>query len=78
MPFLSVNGIRLYYEISGPEHPRAPDVVLLHGLGSSSADWALQVPAFTEHYLIPDSGHATPYDQPEAFNRAALDFIAAH
>lgn len=27
--------------------------------------------------VVPDSGHATPYDQPEAFNRAVLDFLAA-
>ena len=28
--------------------------------------------------LVADSGHATPYDQQEAFNRAVLDFIEAH
>ncbi len=26
--------------------------------------------------LITDSGHATPYDQPEAFNKMVLDFLA--
>jgi len=33
-----------------------PAVVFLHGLGSSSADWALQLPAFAERYhvLAPD------------------------
>jgi 3-oxoadipate enol-lactonase len=25
--------------------------------------------------VIPDSGHATPYDQPEVFNRAVMEFI---
>lgn len=25
--------------------------------------------------VVPDSGHATPYDQPDIFNRAVLDFI---
>lgn len=29
-----------------------------------------------ELLVVPDSGHATPYDQPETFNRAVLDFIA--
>jgi pimeloyl-ACP methyl ester carboxylesterase len=28
--------------------------------------------------VIPDSGHATPYDQAEAFNRAVLEFIGGH
>jgi len=28
--------------------------------------------------VIPDSGHATPYDQTELFNRAVEEFIAAH
>jgi pimeloyl-ACP methyl ester carboxylesterase len=28
--------------------------------------------------VVPASGHATPHDQPEAFNRALLDFLAEH
>jgi pimeloyl-ACP methyl ester carboxylesterase len=28
--------------------------------------------------IIPDSGHATPYDQSEMFNRAVLEFIGGH
>jgi len=28
--------------------------------------------------VIPGSGHATPYDRPEAFNRLLLEFLAAH
>lgn len=28
--------------------------------------------------VVPGSGHATPHDQPEMFNRLALDFIAAN
>ena len=28
--------------------------------------------------VVPDSGHATPSDQPELFNRIILEFIAAH
>ncbi|MBI5293515.1 MAG: alpha/beta fold hydrolase [Chloroflexi bacterium] len=28
--------------------------------------------------LIPDSGHATPVDQPEPFNRALLEFLSRH
>jgi 3-oxoadipate enol-lactonase len=28
--------------------------------------------------VVPASGHATPHDQPEAFNRALLEFLAMH
>jgi 3-oxoadipate enol-lactonase len=28
--------------------------------------------------VVPASGHATPHDQPAAFNRALLDFLAEH
>ncbi|PYM34064.1 MAG: hypothetical protein DME15_09615 [Candidatus Rokuibacteriota bacterium] len=28
--------------------------------------------------VVPDSGHATPGDQPERFNRIVLEFIGAH
>ena len=28
--------------------------------------------------VVPDSGHATPLDQPDYFNRLVLDFIARH
>lgn len=38
----------LYYETSGAGAP----LVLLHGLGSSSADWALQMPAFAARYQV--------------------------
>ena len=30
----------------------APPVLFLHGLGSSAADWALQVPVFAECYGV--------------------------
>jgi 3-oxoadipate enol-lactonase len=28
--------------------------------------------------VVPGSGHATPYDRPDAFNRLLLDFLSAH
>jgi pimeloyl-ACP methyl ester carboxylesterase len=28
--------------------------------------------------VVPGSGHATPYDQPQAFNRLLVEFLAAH
>lgn len=29
-------------------------------------------------YVVADSGHATPFDQPELFNRLILEFVHAH
>jgi pimeloyl-ACP methyl ester carboxylesterase len=46
MPYCSVNGVRMRYELWGEgEMP----LVLLHGLGSSADDWVLQLPAFAPH-----------------------------
>lgn len=49
MPLAEVNRIRLHYEIHGGA---SPTVVLLHGLGSSADDWALQIPAFAECFRV--------------------------
>lgn len=58
MPTLALGAAAIHYERRGPAGG-AP-VVLLHGLGSSSADWALQLPALAAHHpvLAPDlRGH---------------------
>ena len=48
MPLVSVNGVVLHYADVG-----VGDVVLLiHGLGSSSADWELQLPVLTPRYRV--------------------------
>lgn len=57
--------VQLYYQASGEGEP----LVLIHGLGSSSADWELQVPEFSRHFRVitPDlrghggSGRRGPY-----------------
>ena len=47
MPYRTVNGVRIRYELWGEgETP----LVLLHGLGSSADDWLLQLPAFAPHF----------------------------
>jgi 3-oxoadipate enol-lactonase len=51
MPLARVNHLNLYYEVSGDE-AGAPAVLWLHGLGSSAADWALQVAAFAAQYRV--------------------------
>jgi pimeloyl-ACP methyl ester carboxylesterase len=38
MPSVAVNGLQLFHTVNGS----GPPVVFLHGLGSSSSDWALQ------------------------------------
>jgi 3-oxoadipate enol-lactonase len=65
MPFLELDGRRLHYLTRGAGAP----VVLLHGLGSSGADWAFQAPALEQRFrlLVPDlpgCGHSPAPDHP--------------
>jgi pimeloyl-ACP methyl ester carboxylesterase len=56
MGVLRVEGARLYFQLAGAGGP----LVLLHGLGASSADWEYQVPEFARHFqvVVPDfRGH---------------------
>lgn len=56
MGVLRVDGARLYYQHAGAGDP----LVLLHGLGASSADWEYQVPELSRHFrvIVPDfRGH---------------------
>lgn len=46
MPFVHVNGARLYYE----QHGAGPDLVFLHGAGGNHLSWWQQVPAFAADY----------------------------
>jgi pimeloyl-ACP methyl ester carboxylesterase len=48
MPIQTVNGINLYYEVTG----EGPPLLFLHGLGSSSQDWELQVAEFAKDYRV--------------------------
>jgi pimeloyl-ACP methyl ester carboxylesterase len=48
MPFVGHQGIQIHYEVSGSGDP----LLLLHGLGGSTEDWALQVAAFASHYQV--------------------------
>jgi pimeloyl-ACP methyl ester carboxylesterase len=52
MPSARVRGTRIHYDIAGQGEP----VLLIHGLGSSGADWAMQLLALTPHYrvVVPD------------------------
>ena len=48
MPIAEVNGIELFYTDEGVGDP----VVLIHGLGSSSDDWQLQIPVLTPRFRV--------------------------
>jgi 3-oxoadipate enol-lactonase len=61
MPLFVHDGRPLHYL----ERGRGEPLVLIHGLGSSGADWALQVPALEDGFRIivpdlPGSGHSAP------------------
>lgn len=51
MASIALTGVNLHVEVHGPAGD-VPVVVLLHGLGSSSSDWALQIPVFAERCRV--------------------------
>ncbi len=70
MPTIHVNDTTLYYETAGS----GPPVLLLHGLGSSTQDWELQIQAFTQRFevvMVDARGHGRsakppgPYSVPQ-------------
>jgi 3-oxoadipate enol-lactonase len=48
MPYCSTNGINLFYQDQGKGAP----LLFLHGLGSSSEDWKMQIEAFAKDYRV--------------------------
>ncbi len=52
MPFAAVDNLKLYYEAAGEGAAGAPALVLLHGLGSSSADWGMQAEYFAQRRRV--------------------------
>jgi pimeloyl-ACP methyl ester carboxylesterase len=48
MPFIDSGGIQIYYQVEGQGDP----LLLIHGLGSSSRDWEMQVPCFVKHFRV--------------------------
>jgi 3-oxoadipate enol-lactonase len=58
MPRVNVNGINLYYEVSGS----GSSVVLCHGYTGSHQDWMFQVPVLAQEYqvvTVDHRGHGT-------------------
>lgn len=48
MPHLQANGINIYYELHGTGQP----LLFIHGLGSSTRDWELQVAQFAKTHQV--------------------------
>ncbi len=83
MAFAQVNGINLYYELTGDAADR---LVLVHGSWSDHATWDLVVPSLAEHFRVltfdrrghsrsePSSGEGT-FDQDVADLEALLEHL---
>jgi 3-oxoadipate enol-lactonase len=61
MPYFREDDLSIHYLVRGRGEP----ILLIHGLGSSGADWAFQVAALEQHFRIivpdlPGSGHSPP------------------
>src|SRR5580693_10725447 len=61
MPFFRDDGLSIHY----PQRGHGEALVLIHGLGSSGADWAFQVAVLEKRFrvIVPDlpgSGHSPP------------------
>lgn len=65
MPFASVNGVNLFYELLGPE--QADVIVLSNGIFMSSGSWGYQVAELKEHFrvLVYDCRGMWQSDHPE-------------
>lgn len=48
MPFVCANHIRFHYESQGS----GTALLFLHGIGSSTADWAMQIQEFSKNYRV--------------------------
>lgn len=52
MPLAAQTAIALQYRLHTSPAGKVPIVLLLHGLGSSGEDWALQIPALLPRYTV--------------------------
>lgn len=88
MPFVCANHIRFHYESQGD----GPALLFLHGIGSSTADWAEQIREFSKNYralALDLRGHGESDKPPGPYSMAlfaadaaavlrALDIRTAH
>lgn len=72
MPFLMRDGVRLYYEDTGGDHPT---ILFLHGAGGNHLSWWQQVPVFADEYrcvTVDQRGFGQPHDVAGKPDPAAL------
>lgn len=81
MPYLSTNGLDLFYELHGAGDP----MLLLHGFGGTGeSDWRHQIPVFSERFrlIVPDlrghgrTDHPETITGPEFFDVVTSDVVA--
>jgi pimeloyl-ACP methyl ester carboxylesterase len=48
MPYIDSGSVSIYYQVQGEGYP----LFLIHGLGSSSRDWELQLPVFSQYFQV--------------------------
>src|SRR5204863_259925 len=75
--YAELNGIRMYYELSGA----GPVLVLLHGGAGNGGQFSRQIPDFEKHFrlVIPDmcaQGRTTDRPGPLTYHAMAEDVIA--
>ncbi len=71
---VDANGLSLYYEAHGDGEP----LLLIMGLGQDTTAWALQIPAFAEHFRVVafdnrDAGRSSQADGPYTIADMARD-----
>ncbi len=67
MPLLTLGDVQIYYEVHGQGEP----LLLIHGLGSSSRDWEMQMGDFSRHhkvFSIDLRGHGQSSKTPGPYN----------
>jgi 3-oxoadipate enol-lactonase len=72
MPFVSVNGIDLYYENHGSGDQA---VVFAHGAGGNHLSWWNQVPVFAERYRVVTFDHRAFGQSRDANGRGAAAYV---
>ncbi|GAB5492858.1 MAG: alpha/beta hydrolase [Phototrophicaceae bacterium] len=76
MAYKTINGIQIYYDVSGND--TGETILFLHGLGSSSKDWLYQLPAFEASYqtLVMDMRGHGQSDKPTVHSYKMTEFAS--
>lgn len=75
MPFASLSGARIYYEVHGPAIGEAPVIVFAHGAGGNHMSWWQQVPHFSPRYTCITFDHRGWGASVDESGEGALRFV---